>query len=343
MSGVTRMQRELWPDRIKLFACILVAVGHFFMSMTSSGILAETLLCTWFVTTIYYFHVPLFFICSGYLYQKGSSINTFSAWKNNIIKKAIILGIPYFAFSMVTWGLKAIFASSVNNQNSGFLETLFLSPASPYWYLYVLFFVFAVTPTFANKKVAYIGVACALIMKAARIIFAEYSWPYIVSKIAENEIWFVSGIALSVWELPLRWRSQKCVRAAHLCGMFFLVCSVAIMFMDIKAGMVSFLMGIIGCLAVVLAAFNQSDNGTMRKHVAFLSQYTMPVFLMHTIFAAGTRAVLLKMGIDDPLVHIVLGLTASFTGPIAATEIMKWMKIDFLIYPGKLLRKVRVK
>ena len=62
--------REKWVDDVKVIACILVALGHFFMSMVQSGILPDSNLHEWFITTIYYFHVPLFFICSGYLYQK---------------------------------------------------------------------------------------------------------------------------------------------------------------------------------------------------------------------------------------------------------------------------------
>lgn len=62
--------REKWVDDVKVIACILVVLGHFFQSMTKANILPENNLYGWFNTTIYYFHVPLFFICSGYLYQK---------------------------------------------------------------------------------------------------------------------------------------------------------------------------------------------------------------------------------------------------------------------------------
>ena len=43
--------------------------------MTKMNILPENNLYGWFNTMIYYFHVPLFFICSGYLYQKYSRVN----------------------------------------------------------------------------------------------------------------------------------------------------------------------------------------------------------------------------------------------------------------------------
>ena len=65
-----RPTKENWVDAVKVFACILVVLGHFFQSMVKSDIVQETHLCSWFDQTIYYFHVPLFFISSGYLFQK---------------------------------------------------------------------------------------------------------------------------------------------------------------------------------------------------------------------------------------------------------------------------------
>ena len=78
--------REKWVDDVKVIACILVVVGHFFQSMTKASIMPENDLYKWFNTTIYYFHVPLFFICSGYLYQKYSKVNSLGSWRRNVEK-----------------------------------------------------------------------------------------------------------------------------------------------------------------------------------------------------------------------------------------------------------------
>ena len=59
---------------------------------------------------------------------------------------------------------------------------------------------------------------------------------------------------------------------------------------------------------------------------------------MHTIFAAGLRAVLLKIGIMNSVVHIVLGIAVSFVGPIIAIEIMKRMKLDIFVYPANYIK-----
>lgn len=158
--------REKWVDDVKVIACILVVLGHFFQSMTKANILPENDLYQWFNTTIYYFHVPLFFICSGYLYQKYSKVSDFINWKKNVIKKALALGVPYVTFTTATWVLKTVFSGSVNDQVGGLGDTLLLHPTAPYWYLYALFFIFLVTPTFSTMKTTVIGLIVAVVAKA---------------------------------------------------------------------------------------------------------------------------------------------------------------------------------
>jgi fucose 4-O-acetylase-like acetyltransferase len=157
--------REKWVDDVKVIACILVVLGHFFQSMTKANILPENNLYKWFNMTIYHFHVPLFFICSGYLYQKYSKVNDFKSWKKNVSKKELALGVPYVTFSTATWVLKTVFSGSVNKQADSLFSTLVLSPSAPYWYLYALFFIFLVTPTFSTVKMTVIGLAVAVVAK----------------------------------------------------------------------------------------------------------------------------------------------------------------------------------
>jgi len=53
--------REKWVDDVKVIACILVVLGHFFQSMTKANILPENNLYKWFNMTIYHFHQQFMF------------------------------------------------------------------------------------------------------------------------------------------------------------------------------------------------------------------------------------------------------------------------------------------
>ena len=324
--------REKWVDDVKVIACILVVLGHFFQSMTKASILPENDLYEWFETTIYYFHVPLFFICSGYLYQKYSKVNSVGSWCKNVAKKALALGVPYVTFTTATWVLKKVFSSSVNDQIGGLGDTLFLHPTAPYWYLYALFFIFLVTPTFNSVKATIVGLVVALSAKALILTGGGYG-VYAVSTILRNEIWFVLGMSICAFNVQLKDRKVQ----GTIFGLLFVILSIVVYTAEIGGSAISFAIGLLACVAVILmvAEFEQKFG----RGMDFLAKYTMPIFLMHTLFAAPMRSVLLKVGIENAVIHVVLGLGISFVGPIIAAWIMKKTKwLEFFLYPNKVIK-----
>ncbi len=334
MSEKTAVKtREKWVDDVKVIACILVVLGHFFQSMTKTNILSENDLYEWFNTTIYYFHVPLFFICSGYLYQKYSKVNSVGSWYRNVAKKVLALGVPYATFTTATWVLKKVFSSSVNDQIGSLGATLFLHPTAPYWYLYALFFIFLVTPTFNSVKAAAVGLVVALAAKSL-ILTGGYS-VYAVSTVLSNEIWFVLGMSICAFNVQLKGRKVQ----GMICGVLFIILSIMVYTAEISSSAVSFAMGLLACVAVIMmvAGFEEKFGRGME----FIAKYTMPIFLMHTLFAAPMRSILMKIGIENAVIHVVLGLGISFAGPIMAAWIMKKTKwLEFFLYPNKFIRKV---
>ena len=333
MSEKTAVRtREKWVDDVKVIACILVVLGHFFQSMTKANILPENDWYKWFNTTIYYFHVPLFFICSGYLYQKYSKVNSVDSWFRNVVKKALALGVPYATFTTAVWVLKKLFSSSVNDQIGGLGDTLFFHPTAPYWYLYALFFIFLVTPTFCSVKAAAVGLAAALVAKALILIGGGYSI-YAVSTVLSNEIWFVLGMSICAFNVQLNGRKVQ----GTIFGLLFIILSIVVYTAEISGSTISFSMGLLACIAIILMVADFEEK--FGRGMDFLAKYTMPIFLMHTLFAAPLRSVLMKVGIENAVVHIVLGLGISFIGPIVAALIMKKTKwLEFFLYPNKVIK-----
>lgn len=297
--------REKWVDDVKVIACILVVLGHFFQSMTKANILPENDLYGWFNTTIYYFHVPLFFICSGYLYQKYSRVNGVSSWCKNVAKKALALGVPYATFTTATWVLKKVFSSSVNDQIGSLGETLFLHPTAPYWYLYALFFIFLVTPTFNSVKAAAVGLVVALAAKS--LILTGGHSVYAVSTVLSNEIWFVLGMSICAFNVQLKGRKEQ----GMICGVLFIILSIMVYTAEICSSAVSFAMGLLACVSVIMmvAGFEEKFGRGMK----LLAKYTMTIFMMHTLFAASLRSILMKIGIENAVIHVVLGLGISLS------------------------------
>ena len=122
-------------------------------------------------------------------------------------------------------------------------------------------------------------------------------------------------------------------------GLLFVILSIVVYTAEISDSVISFIMGLLACVAVILIVAGFEDE--FGRVMDFLAKYTMPIFLMHTLFAAPLRSVLMKVGIESAVVHVVLGLGISFAGPIMAACIMKKTKwLEFFLYPNKFIRKV---
>lgn len=113
-----------------------------------------------------------------------------------------------------------------------------------------------------------------------------------------------------------------------------MILSIAVYMMGIRNNTVFFAMGLLACVAVILMVADYEDN--FGKCMDFLAEYTMPIFLMHTLFAAPLRSILLKVNVENAAIHVVIGIGISFVGPIIAAWIMKKTKwLEFCLYPNK--------
>lgn len=330
---------EIWVDNVKVTACILVVLGHFFQSMVKADILPDNHLYQWFNQTIYLFHVPLFFLCSGYLYQKYSNVNSIRRWSSNLVKKLFNLGIPYFTFTIITLVLKKLFEGAVNTSENSFVKSLFINPIAPYWYFYVLFFIFLITPTFISAKKMLVFFVIALGMKLLYIfVDMNDSVPYAIRGILDYEIWFAVGMLISRFRLTSRMNMK-----ISLLGVLFLALSVLVYAYDFSFQGMNLILSLLACASVISAIYCRFKDNRQNKLFGMLSRYTLPIFVMHTIFAAGFRGVLLKLGITSAILHISVGLTVSFLCPILAAIIMEKIKyLDVFLYPSKYIKVSKV-
>lgn len=328
-------ERYYWVDYVKCIACILVVLGHLYMSLMSKGWVDGTAFYyNWPIQTVYTFHVPLFFVCSGFLHQVQNKSCTFEGHVRNIKKKALNLGVPYLTFSFITLLLKIIFPSEVNNQATPIIRTLFWEPVAPYWYLYTLFLLFCILPSFKDTKKLKLIFGLSLIVKLIYVICGQtLDLPDLLNKVVANAVWFLLGMVLC--EIKLKdWPIYKCgITVGSGVVVSILVCAkgnISLLVQFVIA--LLFVIPIIGCA--------KTYNNRFEKSVLLeMSTYFMPIYLMHTIFAAAMRSVLLKIGIGGLIPHLFVGLIASFLFPVVVYRIAEkhWMLL-FWFEPGRALK-----
>lgn len=162
---------------------------------------------------------------------------------------------------------------------------------------------------------------------------------YAVSIVMGNGIWFVLGMYLCVIDFEAIVQSTKAMVVGIVLGVTFFIASILSYSMDINFQGESFILGLMACMAVVIIAIYVFHDKQGNRWINALAYYTLPIFVMHTIFAASLRSLLLKVGVTNWLVHMILGIGISFAGPIIAAAIMrrfKWM--EFFLYPGRILK-----
>lgn len=327
--------RITWVDYTKLLAIVLVAVGHLAQSLVKSSLAGDTAAYVYFDSIIYSFHVNLFFICSGFLYQRLTKKQDLKGYAQNVLKKLVSFGVPYFVFSVVTYFTKTMFSGSVNSQIDGSLaDSLFVEPIAPYWFLFTLFFLFLVSPVIKNNMDAIIRVIAAtgiyFILQFCDFSVLKGSIHTIAVQICSWLIYFVLGMVIAHFQID---KSFK--KSYGLFFILFLAAKIVSIKFDFTFKGFDLILSVAACFGVISFIGALCSDGRQNKVLNFLSKYTMPIFLMHTLFAAPVRIVLVKIGVTSLPVHIAAGLIASFALPILAAMIMERLKLDILYNPTK--------
>ncbi|MGA2782942.1 MAG: acyltransferase family protein [Smithella sp.] len=118
-------QRISWVDNAKALGIILVFYGHIVEKIfqTYYGIPATGLQ----YKLIYLFHMPLFFLLSGYLVKETQHRKLFMFMKNKFMTRIV----PFFFFNILILPCLFIFAKISNqsiNVSQFFQTSLYLSP-----------------------------------------------------------------------------------------------------------------------------------------------------------------------------------------------------------------------
>lgn len=319
MSSDVNYKRYIWVDNLKLVACLLVVVGHLYMSIMAGGWISEdNILYCWPIQTVYTFHVPLFFVCSGFLYQATAPCDWgIKKHIGNIKKKAIALGVPYVTFSSITLLLKNVFSEEVNNAATPFLKTLLVEPIAPYWYLYTLFLLFClIPPAVGIRKQKTLIEMCVLtcIIKVLYVVWLSDKAPIpdSIAKVMTSALWFCMGMTIA--EFPFKKNKIFSVVAG---GSIILACffSYFVYWRPNESKLIQFCFASVFTIAITYL-FQSKEQYDSNGLVRYSVRYFMPVYVLHTIAAAGVRTILLKIGITSGVLHFIIGCGVSVFIPI---------------------------
>ena len=333
--------RSTWIDTVKGVAMIAVILGHVVQGYLVAGMFPEAhpVLQALF-DLIYAWHMPLFFMASGYLYEMTwheRSCNIFA----RIREKFFDMFILYVLFSLFFWGTKYLAASRIQMNHIISIEELFhifVHPLSYLWFLYVLIILFAVIPLLDR----YLPERRALLV-AAGISYLLWSEAGIVGRILFGGFYFVLGSRLRQIHFErISWKMKQLLFG--ICGTTCLINVVA--YLEDWGGQGNRLKEMVIALAasyLIWYLFSEIWDKKWGLSTAFFclcGQKCLELYLLHVYFVGLLRTVFHKIGINEWITCLVLGTAIAVTGSLIIAYLCGKNKyLHYLFQPADGLKK----
>lgn len=323
------MERNVLVDRLKGYACFLVLFGHVIMGIRLAGIDIPAFFGG-LEKFIWSFHVALFLFLSGVVYKITGAWNSKKTKWGFVLHKLYNLGVPYIVFSAVY----ILINSFVGEANTGFAPAdilyIWKTPVAQYWFLYALFFLFCIWTAFSgilkNWQITILAVLIGYLLPAFGLPLGSF------------EVVFYSALAFGVGTFvdfksltkPPLW--IKClIIIAHIATGVVLV-----RLGKIEAPFIKELMILFGIYASVLLISVLQDCKPLARFLGFVNKYSFQIFLLHTIFTAGIRIILLRLHITQWWLHVLVGTVCGLAFSVLAAKIAEKVKwLNFFFFPSK--------
>ncbi len=325
------MERNMLVDRLKGYACFLVLFGHVIMGIRLADIDIPEFF--WGIEKfIWSFHVALFLFLSGVVYKMTGEWKSKKTKWGFLFYKFYNLGIPYFAFSAIY----VLINSLVGEANTGFapsdILTIWKTPVAQYWYLYALFFLFCIWTAFSgilkNWQITLV------------VVLIGYLAPIFGIPLGSLDVVFYSALAFgtstfvdfkSLTKLST-WAKCLVVILHIVTGAIFIILN------KIEAPFIKELMILFGIYSSIMFISILQNCKTIARFLDFINKYSFQIYLLHTIFTAGIRIILLRINRTQWWIHVLLGTACGLVFSVLAAKIANKVKcLNFFFFPSKVL------
>ncbi|MCS8569824.1 acyltransferase family protein [Pediococcus pentosaceus] len=330
------LQRIKWIDFGKGITILLVVIGHVSLGLLQSGKFSDNgkMLLT-LVQMTYIFHMPVFFALSGFFFK---TVNSKRDFIKMFRKKLISLGVPYVAFSLVMMIMKKVGGGSVRNPiNITTFIDIYKQPIDHLWFLYVLFGIFI-----------YMGFL-SLFIKNDRVLLVISLIGYVFATIFPTHIYIIQRVL--VWgPMFILGKMLNGVRlkkyVIYVSGLAYVVYLIGWMIFNFKTRINYFVPsidGIIFPISILLAFSVYSSLGENSIFFDYFTKYgkiSLPIYLIHVPVASIIRIVLLRFGVTQVIIQLVIGIVGAWFISIFVFQIVHRIKfLDFFLYPLRYVNK----
>lgn len=327
MENMTQQNRKYF-DEITIargIGILLVVLGHALKQTGVTNTAVDVL-----IEVIYSFHMPLFFVLSGFVSVKILQYTKAEDYIRYIKSRMLRLLLPYFVMGILYMPLKYFlsrFARNPYDFSAAWKLVIGINPNTTMWFLYTLFWVSVTALFFVKRRVLLPMLALSFILSAAAFSF---DWGIRTPKYL---FFFILGLCIREhYEEFLHWKEKKwCVALA---AALFLGCNAALYGGFSAAEFITSVTGSILC--IILSLWFGTFTGGLAAGLKTLGESSMDIYILSDPVQTVLRLLLWNiLHIPNILVVILcflLGVAGSF---VSARYILRRFWIFRLLLFGE--------
>ena len=351
MKNEIAKPRILWLDALKGLAIISVVLGHALLGFEQknsypSAMTGISFLKDW----IYTWHMPLFFVLSGIAFRISClKAETFPAAK--LKRTTLNLLIIYLIFESALPILKMIFSSFVNNPvQSSELLGMILLPTTPMWYLWVLIIYewFFCWLFYQKPKLSVLMIILLILSCFGNTLYETGTLTRLCLKnLLTCAVFFNAGIYYKELK-TLLFRKAALITAGIIAfsAIFYMIYSYFIIGTKYIWVTVLFLLEANACAVSLLLIFAFEKISTLgnNRFLMLMGKNSLAIYLLHTYFVTAMRVVIVKIGIQNAVLAVLLATVIPLGITYAAGVLIpKIPVVCYLFKPIALIEKNKQK
>lgn len=319
-------KRIEWMDYARGIGIVLVVYGHVLIGVNKAKMDVPEVFCNISDSIVYSFHMPLFILLSG-LFAARWAVKTDA--RTALRHKAFSLLWPYLVWSLIQ-GSTNVFMSGHTNEAMTWQEMLrgiAVAPFGQFWFLYVLFLCHVVYLVL-NKLVKPYWI---LIIAAALYLVHPLCTFWVTGLLFKNLVFFIVGTLLGAQTSTELFGRFAEPRAFLILALLF--AAAGYLYVTILNnyvwGLVMAMLGITLSVALSMILSGTRYWGWLRM----LGLYSMPIYLMHVLFTAGTRIGLSELfNMNDWIVNIAAGTVIGTFLPVVIYKLTIKLKLNTFLF-----------
>lgn len=327
-------KRIEWIDLLKGWAILWMIIGHIIGGLYAASFTSKYAI--YLRRFAYAFHMPLMFICSGYLTAGSDLREKYKDFRHYFFDLLVKLYIPYLIFIYLSWGIKYFIYSGNGDVSFNELWKNLYSGRFSTWFLLALMMmqiiqgiiVFCKLPNILNLFIWFTIFAVAI----CGVVF-KFSLPSVIGWLSFG-VYYYLGMVLRKRKIL-----DKKVKLQVVVAMLMVIVGITLPG-EVNCIYKKFFTGI----GMTLLFIHFVDRLKIRSSIlSRMGKDSMVFYLSSTLLTPLMRVILLKCGCNDFTLQWTLGTV--LTVGIIMLEIVlyrnvSWLHwVEYVFYPQKLFQK----